>query len=89
MRDYVRKPILSREGANVLLQTEGKQFSTGGDYGEDGFVWQADAKIPRFNGYYAVIGSWVVTDQGACGMGIRESDTPITDNLSRFVPHYF
>jgi len=22
-------------------------------------------------------------------MGIRESDTPITDNLSRFVPHLF
>jgi len=32
-----------------------------------------------------VVGSWYVIDQGACGMGIRESDTPITDNLSRFV----
>jgi glutathionylspermidine synthase len=25
----------------------------------------------------------------SCGMGIRESDGPITDNLSRFVPHLF
>jgi glutathionylspermidine synthase len=89
MRDYVRKPILSREGSNVSLRTGGREYSTGGEYGGEGFVWQADAKIPQFGGYFAVIGSWVVTDQGACGMGIRESDTPITDNLSRFVPHYF
>jgi hypothetical protein len=25
----------------------------------------------------------------AAGMGIRESDTPITGNTSRFVPHLF
>jgi len=25
----------------------------------------------------------------ACGIGIRESDSPITTNLSRFVPHLF
>jgi glutathionylspermidine synthase len=89
MRDYVRKPLLSREGANVLLKTGGREYSTGGDYGEEGFVWQADARIPCFDGRFPVIGSWVVTDQGACGIGIRESDTPITDNLSRFVPHCF
>jgi glutathionylspermidine synthase len=30
-----------------------------------------------------------VVDQECCGLGIRESAGPITDNLSSFVPHYF
>jgi glutathionylspermidine synthase len=30
-----------------------------------------------------------VVDGVSCGIGIRESDGPITDNLSRFVPHSF
>jgi len=89
MTEYVRKPILSREGANIELTTAQGRISTPGDYGEDGYIWQANARLQPFDGKFPVIGSWVVTDQGACGMGIRESDTPITDNLSRFVPHYF
>jgi glutathionylspermidine synthase len=36
-----------------------------------------------------VLGSWYVTDQGSAGIGIRESDGFVTDNLSRFVPHFF
>jgi glutathionylspermidine synthase len=35
-----------------------------------------------------VIGSWVI-DGEAAGMGIRESDGPVTNNTSRFVPHLF
>ena len=45
-----------------------------------------------FNGRYPVIGSWVIGHEegnAAGGMGIRESDTPITGNTSRFVPHLF
>jgi glutathionylspermidine synthase len=37
---------------------------------------------------HAVIGSWIVGDEPA-GMGIREDDSPITRNTSRFVPHFF
>jgi glutathionylspermidine synthase len=88
MRDYAQKPFFSREGANVTLVRGGsKTASTAGDYGGGGFVYQARASIPSFSGRYPVVGSWHVIDQGACGMGIRESDTPITNNLSRFVPH--
>ncbi len=89
MAEYVRKPLLSREGANIYLKTRAGVFETGGEYGEEGYVYQAAANVPNFGGNYPVIGSWLVTDQGACGMGIRESTGPITDNLSRFVPHYF
>jgi glutathionylspermidine synthase len=30
-----------------------------------------------------------MVDQDPAGMGIREADGLITDNLSRFVPHLF
>ena len=39
-----------------------------------------------------VIGSWLIGhEEGnvAGGMGIRESDTPITTNTSLFIPHLF
>ena len=56
---------------------------TGGDYGAEGFVYQAHAPLPAFDGNYPVIGSWVVASQPA-GIGIREDDTAITRDTSRF-----
>lgn len=88
MAEYAKKPLLSREGANVTLVTTKGQIETTGDYGEEGFVYQALAPIPSAGGNYPVIGSWVIDGQAA-GMGIRESNGPITNNLSRFVPHLF
>lgn len=94
MNDYVRKPLLAREGANIALFHNGRpEIVTGGTYGDGPAVYQAAAPIPRFDDesgtHFPVFGSWYVMDQGAAGIGIRESDSPITDNLSRFVPHYF
>jgi glutathionylspermidine synthase len=84
---YARKPLLSREGANVSLVLFGETVAeTRGDYGEEGYVYQALAPLPTFEGASAVIGSWVVAGEAA-GIGIRESDGPITGNTSRFVPH--
>lgn len=40
------------------------------------------------NDRFPVLGLWMV-DQECAGMGIRESRTPITGNLSSFVPHLF
>jgi glutathionylspermidine synthase len=86
-RDYVRKPLLSREGANVSIRRVFEPgFETGGDYGEEGYVFQEYAPLPDFGGVRPVIGSWVI-GQEAAGIGIRESDGPVTDNTSRFVPH--
>lgn len=90
MVDYVRKPLYSREGANVtLFGSSGQKAQTSGNYDGGGFVYQATAQIPNFDGNYPIVGSWYVIDQGACGVGIRESDTPITTNISRFIPHLF
>ena len=84
--DYARKPTLSREGANVSLVREGREFaSTGGRYAESDVIYQGLASLPEFDGAYPVIGSWIVAGEPA-GLGIRE-DGPITTNLSRFVPH--
>lgn len=85
---YAKKPLLAREGANVTLRTAGGQLSQIGNYGAEGYVYQGLAPLPRFDDNYAVIGSWIVGTEPA-GIGIREDDTPITKNTSRFVPHYF
>jgi glutathionylspermidine synthase len=89
MKDYVRKPLLGREGANVQVIRQGEKEQSYGRYGEEGWVYQALAPIPCMDGHYPVLGSWMIADQGAAGMGIRESDTIITTNRSRFVPHLF
>jgi glutathionylspermidine synthase len=86
--DFVKKPIYSREGANVSISAGGRTVEAPGDYGAEGYIWQAYHELPRFEGNYTVLGSWVVGDEPA-GLGIREDDSPITRNSSRFVPHYF
>lgn len=86
---YVKKPILGREGANVQIFERGKLFlQTEGPY--DGpAVYQETWPLPRFDGrYFACIGSWIVNGW-ACGIGIREDESLITGNFSRFVPHTF
>ncbi len=88
-RQYVRKPRLSREGSNVSWVEAGIAVEeTGGDYGQEGFVYQAPAALPDFDGQRPVFGLWVV-DHEAAGLGIREDRRRITGNLSRFVPHFF
>ena len=88
LQNFVRKPLLSREGANITLHKDGAEVSTPGTYGEGGAVYQALAPECVFDGQTPVIGSWYVMDLGACGIGIREAEG-ITTNLSHFVPHYF
>jgi glutathionylspermidine synthase len=89
MEEFVKKPLLSREGANITLHSRAGERTTEGPYGNESYVYQALAPAASFDGMCPVLGSWYITDQGAAGIGIRESDGPITDNLSRFVPHYF
>lgn len=86
--NYVQKPIYSREGANVLICTDGKIQETGGEYGEEGYIYQQYKSIRSFDGKYPVIGLWMIGDY-CRGMGIRESDGLVTNNLSRFTPHFF
>lgn len=86
---YVRKPVFSREGGNITL-FDGQQNiidSVDGDYAHEPVIYQALQPLPRFGDSYTLIGSWVVDDE-AVGIGIREDNSLITKDTSRFIPHY-
>lgn len=86
--DYVLKPMLSREGANIHVFKDNSQvYFTGGEYGAEGYIGQELHTPPFVDGHGPVCGVWIVGGK-ACGLGIREDKNPITSNLSRFVPHY-
>ena len=83
----MRKPLLSREGANIGLTREGIRVAEQtGPYGAEGFIRQALVPLPNFSNQYAVLGSWLI-DHTPCGLSIREDENPITGNTSRFLPH--
>lgn len=87
-KNYVRKPLFSREGQNVEVFIDGQvPIIEDGIYGEEGYILQAYTEMPKFGDDYMVIGSWVVGNE-ACGIGIREDKSLVTKDLSRFVPHF-
>ena len=86
---HVRKPILSREGASVSILKNGEivEQAQNTEYSEHPRIVQAYAPLPQFDGFRPVIGAWVVGE--ACvGVGIREDRSRITQDLSRFKPHF-
>lgn len=84
---WVRKPLFSREGANVeLIDMQGKRLTQTGPYTDSGYIRQQLAPLPDFSGNYTLIGSWVVGDCAA-GICIREDSSLITKDSSRFLPH--
>ncbi len=84
MGPEIKKPLLGREGANITAPG----ISTPGSYGEEGFVYQLYSPLPCIDGRYPVFGSWIVGGTPH-GLGIREDATPITNDKSCFVPHFF
>jgi len=89
-KNYVKKPIFSREGANVTIIDSahtGGQLKVDGPYGDEAMIAQQLCYLPQFGQDWTVIGSWIVAGE-AVGIGIREDATPITRNTSRFLPHF-
>ncbi|ALR10157.1 glutathionylspermidine synthase family protein [Mycobacteroides saopaulense] len=86
LTEYVRKPKLGREGANITVVGAGYETATGGVYGEEGYVYQLLDPLPEFDGMRPVLGAWIVGDESA-GLGIRETAGLITDDGAAFVPH--
>jgi glutathionylspermidine synthase len=90
---FVKKPLLSREGANITVVRDKEVVShVAGVYGAEGYIKQGIANIPTFESEdgglkYAVLGSWVVGNEPA-GMIVRESSEMITNNWSQLVPHF-
>ena len=84
---WVRKPLYSREGANIeLVDHQGQRLQVDGPYNDSGFIRQAFHPLPKFGDSYTLIGSWLVGDSAA-GIGIREDNSLITKDSSRFLPH--
>lgn len=83
----VKKPIFSREGANIsILEGGSAVLESEGPYGEEGYIYQETQYLPKFGNNYTLIGSWLVDDQAA-GISIREDKSPITQDMSRYLPH--
>jgi len=88
LEDFVRKPLFSREGANITLHKGNRDVEfIPGPYGDGRFILQQVSDLFSSEHGYAVVGSWIVKDE-PCGIGMREDSSPITMNLSRFVPHF-
>jgi len=95
MQNYVRKPLVGREGAGVQVFRNWAEEGGAAKANEldakaagGGFVYQAMASMAQADGKTAALGSLLIDGEPA-GMGIRESDGLITNNFSRFVPHLF
>lgn len=89
--DLVKKPIYSREGANITFTNhKGEPINSpqdsDGPYGNEGFIFQQKHNVPMFDDNHTLIGSWLVDDQAA-GMSIREDKQVITQDMSRYLPH--
>lgn len=84
---WIKKPIFSREGANISMLTDGSEnILSSGPYGEEGFVVQAFSPLPVFDNNHTLVGSWLVDDMPA-GISVREDKSAITQDLSRYLPH--
>jgi len=61
-------------------------YSTSGEYGHEGYIYQELATLHKEESGFSIIGSWII-GQEPCGISFRESTMPITTDKSRFVPH--
>jgi len=87
--DWVEKPALGREGANIRMLHDGAiTASTEGTYGDGMTISQRRAPMLVQDGWTSVIGSWIAGDK-ACGIIFRESRDAIVRENSRVLPHLF
>ena len=84
---YVRKPLLSRQGANIEIFQNGESlYRSDGPYGEEPHILQGFHPLPDHNGNYPLLGCWLVASK-AVGLCIREDRTLVTGKDARVVPH--
>lgn len=88
-RGSVTKPIFSREGASIRIVEAGRESeaSVSRAYDVHPTIVQAYTPLPVFDGQRPVVGAWIVGKE-CVGMGIREDTSRITQDLSRFKPHF-
>ncbi len=89
LRGHVVKPLFSREGASIKIVEAGRvtEASNNTEYDIHPKIIQAYHPLPVLGGMRPVIGAWVVGEV-CVGMGVREDASRITQDLSRFKPHF-
>lgn len=86
----VEKPLFSREGASVTIADATDtvlEASENREYDHYPTIVQAYCPLPVFDGWRPIIGAWIVGEK-CVGMGLREDQNLITQDLSRFKPHF-
>ena len=87
LKRYARKPIYSREGADIELKDDGEVLRglsrqlRGGRLRAPGAAAAAGVRRPLSR-----VGAWIVGDEAA-GTALLRSATPLTTDRARFVPH--
>ncbi|MDQ1288775.1 MAG: Glutathionylspermidine synthase family protein [Actinomycetota bacterium] len=85
---WVSKPVFGWEGAGIdVCAPDFHHLQPDGATTGQPLVYQDYHRLPVFGGARPVLGTWVVGGAPA-GLGIRESDGPVTDAGARFVPHF-
>lgn len=92
---YAKKAIHGREGSNIYVS----QFCSGEEltslaqgshvvpeYDHWGYMYQQWVDIPSHDGYYPILGSWIIGDK-ACGMSVREDKNLVTGMNAFFASH--
>ena len=98
LTNWVRKPIFGREGDGIEVHAPDHGIFSRDEEDEhfihapeSEFVYQQYIPAPLYSGLmqptnHPMLGVWMVNGR-AVGMGIRESDGPVTDYYCRFAPH--
>lgn len=84
---WVEKPLFGREGAGVNILNHGRPVLSGIPHGgQEPRIYQQQAELFKGGGLHFVWGLWMIGDE-CRGLSARGDASPITGNLSRFVPH--
>ena len=85
---WVEKTLFGREGAGVEIVERGRVLRSGqpAHFPTDPVIYQQHASLFQAEGQHVVWGLWMVGDE-CRGLSARADNSPITGNLSRFLPH--
>lgn len=84
-KDYVKKPIFGREGANISIVKNGGNFKENvGPYGNNKMIYQEYYELNSNENEYYQAGVFFAYE--GCGLGFRKGGI-IIDNASKFVGH--
>lgn len=84
-KNYVKKPVFGREGANISIVKDGKILHENvGPYGNNKSIYQEYVEFNSYENEYYQAGVFFAYE--GCGLGFRKGGI-VLDNYSKFVGH--